>query len=259
VSGLGVARHAQVLWLTIDRPESRNALNKELLAHLTKELEAASDDPELRAIVITGAGERAFSAGGDVRTTDKESAFAVDHAQVDNPLASFFEAVERCNLPIVARVNGAAMGGGLGLVACADIAVATDDAVFGTPEVRIGVFPMIIATYLARLVPRRRLAQMALLGETFGAQIALELGLVNFVTPRDELDAKVDEVLSAICERSPTAIRLGKRALHAVQDMSFQQALDYMVLMIGRVSQTQDAKEGFAAFAEKRKPVWTGR
>jgi enoyl-CoA hydratase/carnithine racemase len=261
MSDVLIEKRGHVLWMTINRPEQRNALTNDVLRALTGALRDARGDPALRAIVITGAGDRAFCAGADLKAAAARdgSAFQVPPGAVENALATFFAEVERCTLPLVARVNGHAMGGGLGLVAACDLAVAADDALFATPEVKVGVYPLLITTYLMRLVPRRKLAEMALVGEPLDAARAVEYGLVNAAVPRAELDAKVDALVAALTERSPTAIRLGKHALHAVQDMTLAQCLDYMTLMLDRLAQTEDAREGFAAFTGKRKPDWTGR
>jgi enoyl-CoA hydratase/carnithine racemase len=254
-------KRGAALWLTINRPEQRNALTREVLAALTGALREAKEDPALRVVVLTGAGDKAFCAGADLKdaSTKDGNPFQAPPGVIDNALATFYAEVERCTLPLVARVNGHAMGGGLGLVAACDLAVAADHALFATPEVKVGVYPMLITAYLMRLVPRRRLAEMSLLGEPLTAAQAAGYGLINSAVPRAELDAKVDTMVAALVERSPTAIRLGKHALHAVQDMTLPQCLEYMTLMIDRLAQTEDAREGFAAFTGKRRPAWTGR
>jgi len=254
-------KRGAVLWLTINRPDQRNALNNDVLQALTDALRDAKSVPELRAIVLTGSGEKAFCAGGDLKsaTLKDGSVFHAPQGFVENALVTFYAEVERCTLPLVARVNGHAMGGGLGLVAACDFAIAADDALFATPEVKVGLYPMLITTYLMRLVPRRKLAEMSLTGEPLPAVRAVDYGLINAAVPRAELDAKVDALLTTLADRSPTAIRLGKHALHAVQDMTLPQCLDYMTLMIDRLSLTEDAREGFAAFSAKRKPVWSGQ
>ncbi len=268
MNDLLIEKRGHVLWLTINRPEQRNALNNEVLAALTDALRDAKSDHSVRAIVLTGAGDKAFSAGGDLKGgSGKGDAdgkkpsgpFVIDYSRVEHALVTYFEEIERCPVPIVARVNGHAMGGGLGLVASADIAIAADHALFATPEVKAGLFPALILTYLVRVMPRRKLAEMAIVGEPMTAAQALEYGLLNAVVPLAELDAKVDTLLATILQRSPTAIRLGKHGLHAVQDMTLSQCLDYMQLMVGRMVLTEDAVEGLAAFTTKRKPLWTGR
>jgi enoyl-CoA hydratase/carnithine racemase len=261
VSDVLTERRGAALWLTINRPQQRNALNHDVLAALTAGLREAKGDAALRAIVLTGAGDKAFCAGGDLKGAagPDGNAFVAPQGTVDNPLAAFYAEVERCTLPLVARVNGHAMGGGLGLVAACDFALAADDALFATPEVKVGLYPLLITAYLMRLLPRRRLAEMSLTGEPLTAGQAVEYGILNAAVPRADLDAKVSALVATLAERSPTAIRLGKHALHAVQDMTLPQCIDYMTLMLDRLAMTEDAREGFAAFTGKRTPVWTGR
>jgi enoyl-CoA hydratase/carnithine racemase len=261
MSDVLIDKRGHAWWLTINRPEQRNALTNDVLRALTRVLRDAKCDPTVRVIVITGAGDRAFCAGADLKGAASKagSPFDVEHGVVENALAAFFAEVERCTLPLVARVNGHAMGGGLGLVAACDLVIAADDALFATPEVKVGVYPLLITTYLMRLLPRRKLAEMALVGEPLNAALAVAYGLINAAVPRADLDAKVDALVAALTARSPTAIRLGKHALHAVEDMTLMQCLDYMTLMLDRVTQTEDAREGIAAFAGKRAPAWTGR
>lgn len=254
-------RKGPVLHLTLNRPERRNALNNSLLEALTESIQQASSDPELRAIVLTGAGEKAFCAGGDLKAADngKGSPVGSDPSRLENPLVALYRAVEQCNLPIIGRINGHALGGGLGLVCICDVAVASETAKFGTPEAKVGLFPMMILSYLIRLVPRRKLVEMSLTGTPLSATEALDYGLLNHVVSSEQLDAKVDELVSQILANSPTAIRLGKTAFRSLWDMSMAEAFEYTQLMIERIGQTEDAKEGFNAFVEKRTPEWTGK
>ena len=167
--------------------------------------------------------------------------------------------MRRCPKPIVARVNGHAFGGGLGLVAAADLAVCAEHAQLGTPEITVGLWPMMITAVLKPLVPRRALLEMMLVGRRFDAAEAQRLGLVNSVVPGAELDAAVDEIVAQLLEQSPAALALGKRAFYAVEDMDIDAALDHLHHGLTAVASTEDAAEGVAAFKEKRSPQWTGR
>jgi enoyl-CoA hydratase/carnithine racemase len=249
-----------VRWLTINRPNERNAMNDEVLLALIDGMTGA-EAAGARVMVLTGAGEKAFCAGGDLKKgpDDDESPFHFDVSQADNPLGAFFRIVSRNRVPIIARVNGHALGGGAGLVGAADLVVAADHAKIGTPEAKIGVYPMVILSVLMRNVPQRVLNEMALTGEPLSAQQALDCGLINYVVPSSDLDAKVEELAGRILKNSPTAVKLGKQAFHALRDMTVDQAIDYTQLMIGRMAQSEDAKEGFQAFREKRAPNWPGR
>ena len=246
-----------VHWIWIDREERRNALNTEVVEAIGEGIVAAEGDPACRAIVLTGAGDRAFCAGGDLGG-GHDSPFGA-HPDPRHPIIRMFRKMEACPLPIVARVNGHALAGGLGLLCACDMAVAVSTARFGTPEVGVGLYPMMILPYLQRVLPLRKLFELCLTGEPIDAAEAKELGLVNHVVPPAELDQKLGWLLARITPKSPTAIRLGKIGFHALRDMTMDQAFEYAQLMIARMSGTEDAKEGFAAFREKRPPAWTGR
>ena len=248
-----------VHWLTIDREARRNALNEEVVAALAAGLETAAADPACRAIVLTGSGERAFCAGGDLQGSGPGSAFEVDYAHPRHFLVELFRRMQACPLPIVARVNGHALAGGFGLLCSCDLAVAADDALFGTPESKIGLTPMMILPAMLRVLPERKLLELCITGEPCSAAEALTLGVVNYVVPRAELDQRLDWLLARIVDRSPTSVRMGKQAFHAMRDMTLQQALEYAQAMVPSMVSTQDAREGIAAFQQKRAPVWTGR
>jgi enoyl-CoA hydratase/carnithine racemase len=254
-----VERRDAVQWITINRPERRNAINEAVIAAIGRAIAGAAADPAARAIVLTGAGDQAFCAGADLKPDAEGAAFEVDFAHPRHYVIDLFKQIEECTLPIVARVNGHALAGGLGLLCACDMAVAAEEARFGTPEARVGVFPMMILTYMLRVIPRRKLLEMCITAEQFDAAAALELGLVNYVVPRADLDAKLDWLLARIVDKSPTAIRLGKQAFHAMQDMTLREAFEFAQVMVPVMASTGDAREGMRAFQEKRAPRWTGR
>jgi enoyl-CoA hydratase/carnithine racemase len=247
----------RVMRLTINRPEQRNALNDEVLAALRDAIERAATDPDVRAVVLTGAGDKAFCAGADLKQAKDSGGGVFRGASDRHPFIELFHAVERCNKPLVARVNGHAMAGGLGLVCMCDLAISVDDARFGVPEARIGIFPMMILSYMMRLVPRRHLLEMCLTAQPFSAAKALDYGLLNRVVPSAELDAAVDALIGQLLSNAPGALLLGKKAFRAMDDMSLPQCFEYAQLMIARMSQSPDAIEGMTAFAEKREPRWS--
>jgi enoyl-CoA hydratase/carnithine racemase len=249
-------RRGSAFWITIDRPDKRNALNAAVIAGVRAGYAAAHADPDVRVIVLTGAGEKAFCAGADLQPG---AAFAFDPSQPTTDYADLLRAAHAATLPVVARVNGACLAGGIGLLCMADLAVAVDTAVFGLPEVKVGVFPMQVLSLLQRLVPRRLLLEWSLAGEPFDARAALDAGLLNHVVPADELDAKVAWLVARLADKSPTAIRRGKAALRAIASMSFDEAIAYTEGQIAILAGTEDAKEGLAAFNERRPPRWTGR
>ena len=243
-------------WITIYRPDKRNALNAEVVSGIRHGWAKAQSDPEVRVIVLTGAGDKAFCAGADLQPG---KSFAFDHSRPNGDYADLLREVHNATLPSIARVNGTCMTGGIGLLCMTDLAVAADDVLFGLPEVKVGVFPMQVMSLLQDLVPRRVVREWALSGEPFGAAEAQRWGLINHVVPAAELDAKIEWLLGRLVDKSPTAIRRGKYAMRAIESMSFEQALAYTESQIALLAMTEDAREGLAAFNEKRKPVWTGR
>lgn len=253
---VAIEKRGSTLWITLNRPEKRNAFNAEVLARVADGYRQAQTESGVRAIVLTGAGEKAFCAGGDLQPGQ---AFAFDHARPGTDYADLLRVVARCTVPSIARVNGACMAGGMGLLCMTDLAVAADSAVFALPEVKRGLFPMQVFALMDGLVPRRTLREWMLTGESFDAGAALAAGLVNYVVPAAELDARTEWLVGRIVDKSPTAIRRGKYALRAMADMAFEEALSYAEGQIAVMPLTEDAKEGLAAFNEKRKPAWTGR
>ena len=254
-----VERKGAVQWITINRPDKRNALNEEVVRTIDEAIAAANEDGDCRAIVLTGAGDQAFCAGADLQKNAKGGAFAVDFSRPRHYIVQLFKRIQDSPLPLIARVNGHVMAGGFGILCACDMAIAADDIRIGTPEPKVGVTPMMILPFMLRVLPPRRLQEMCMTAEAFSAKEALEWGVVNYVVPRAELDAKVDWLLGRILDKSPTAVRLGKQAFNAMRDMSLRDSLDYAQAMVPVMSSTQDAKEGMAAFQEKRPPKWTGQ
>lgn len=254
-----VERRGPTLWITINRPDRRNALNETVVTAIAGTIRQAMIENEARAIVLTGAGDKVFCAGGDLAPSADGAPFSVDPSRPRNFIVDLLQLIETCPIPIIARVNGHALAGGFGLVCACDMVVAVDTANFGTPESKIGLFPMMIMPHLMRVVPPRRLMEMCITGEPLSAAEALAAGIVNHLAAPAELDAKLDWLLDRVVTRSPTAIRLGKQGFQAMRDMALRDALEYAQLMLPMMAQTQDAREGFAAFREKRQPSWTGR
>lgn len=246
-----------VATVTIDDPERRNPLSLDVISDLARGVSAAGKDDDVRVIVITGAGDRAFSAGGDLSGGFVDSPLP-DH-QARGVLADLFRLMRSTPKPIVGRVNGVALGGGFGVAAACDITIAADHAEFGTPEINLGLWPMMISTLLLALVPRKQLLEMMLLGRVVGAREDLALGIVTRVVPREELDAAVEETVSALVAKSPAALALGKSSFYAMEGMDIDTALDYLHIGLTAVSFTEDAAEGVAAFIEKRPAEWRGR
>ena len=254
-----IERRGAVQWITINRPDRRNALNEEVVRAIDGGIAQATDDRACRAVVLTGAGEQAFCAGADLQKNAQGGAFDVDFSRPRHYIVDLFKRIQDCPLPIVARVNGHVMAGGFGLLCACDLAIAADDIRIGTPEAKVGVTPMMILPFMLRVLPARRLQEMCMTAEPFGAAEALAWGVLNYVVPRAELDAKVDWLLERVIDKSPTAVRLGKQAFNAMRDMSLRESLEYAQAMVPIMSSTEDAREGMAAFQEKRAARWSGR
>lgn len=251
---LRVEPRGPVLWLTIDREPRRNAMSHAVLAGMAQAIDAAQADRQLRAIVITGAGTKAFCAGADLQSAQ---AFTTDYSEPYGHLAQLLRRAKASTVPLVARVNGACMAGGMGLLSMCDLAVAASHAVFGLPEVKVGVFPAQVLSVLQHLVPRRRLAEMCLTGEPLTAAEALDCGLVNYVA--DDVDAKLDWLLQRMLDKSPAAIRRGLYTMKKIEAMGFEESMSFTESQIALFTLTEDAREGQAAFQQKRPPEWKGR
>jgi methylglutaconyl-CoA hydratase len=250
-------KRGQTLRITINRPEKRNAINGDVIAGIAKGYRTAHDDRDVRVIVLTGAGEKAFCAGADLQNTG--GAFAADFSRPNVDYADLLRLSQNATKPAIARVGGVCMAGGMGLLCMTDMAIAADRAIFGLPEVKVGVFPMQVMSLLQSMAPPRLVNEWALTGEPFDAKAAQEAGLLNYVVPSAELDAKVDWLIGRLVDKSPTAIRRGKYAMRAIASMSFDESIAYTESQIALLAMTEDAKEGMKAFGEKRKPVWTGK
>jgi enoyl-CoA hydratase/carnithine racemase len=254
-----IERRGAVQWISLNRPQRRNALNEDVVRRIDAALAQAAADDACRAVVLTGVGDQAFCAGADLQKNVAGGAFDVDYAHPRHYIVDLFKRMQDCPLPIVARVNGHAMAGGFGLLCACDMAVAADDIRIGTPEAKVGVTPMMILPFMLRVLPPRRLQEMCVTAEQFSAREALDWGVVNYVVPRAELDARLDWLLGRILDKSPTAIRLGKQAFNAMRDADLRTSLEYAQAMVPVMSSTADAREGMAAFQDKRPPRWTGK
>ncbi|RYE94536.1 MAG: enoyl-CoA hydratase, partial [Myxococcales bacterium] len=250
-----VAEQGGVVTVTLNRPERRNALSAAMANELLYVIGDANNDPETRVIVLQGSGP-VFCAGGDFSQMagggDQPEGLAMRGDYADLLLAMM-----RTTRPIVARVHGHAMGGGLGLVAASTFAIASTEAQLGTPEVHVGLFPMMIMAVLGRLVPRRRLVEMMLSGERMPAADAAAIGLINQAVAPSQLDEAVAATVQMLLARSPAALRLGLDAFAAQDDLALADALPMLRERLTGVLSTDDAREGLTAFLEKRKPVWT--
>jgi enoyl-CoA hydratase/carnithine racemase len=247
-------RKGSALWVWIDREARRNAINPQVIEGIAQAVRDALGDPSIRAIVLTGAGDKAFCAGADLGGGSGTFAAAPDEPTTD--FGRLARLVRQLGIPMIARVNGACVAGGFGLLGLCDLAIAADHARFGLPEVKVGVFPMQVLVTLRRTMHARHINELCLTGELIGAARAAEMGVVNQVVPLAELDAAVDALLGKLTAASPAAVRRGKQAIMAMEQMSFDQALPFAEAQIALASRSADAAEGLAAFNEKRKPRW---
>jgi enoyl-CoA hydratase/carnithine racemase len=244
----------QVARLTINREKQRNALTVEVVDLFLKYLERIETDDTVRAVLVTGAGTKAFCSGADLSGAAGDSG-----KNAYQRYADLLKKLAGCTKPTVARVNGHCLAGGMGFMLGCDIVIARQDAKFGTPEVNVGLFPMMIGALIFRNAPRKKAMQMVLLGEKLTAAEALNMGLITRSVPHNDLDDTVNTVLDTLCAKSPIGLKLGKQAFYKMGDMPFEEALDYLSGMLGRVISTEDAIEGITAFMEKRKPVFKGK
>ncbi len=243
------------VWLTIDREDRRNALSAEVIRGLLDGLDRAAEDEAARVVIITGVGEKAFCAGGDI-TGFSEGA---EEEDVRGLVGRLLAAIQAHPLPVVARVNGTALGGGLGLMLACDLAVAADDVEVGTPEINIGLWPHVVSAVIHRNVPRKVAMEMMLTGRRLPAPEGVRWGMINRAVPRARLDAQVEELAEELASKSPQILRLGKESFYGAQDLPFEEALEHLSAMLSRNLESEDLAEGVAAFLEKRAPRWRGR
>lgn len=267
----GIAR------VTIDRPEKRNALSASTVAEMAQAMRMARDDESVRVVVLTGTGS-VFCSGGDL----SQMATAPSNGGNGNPAASGVKPRAKTNggpvdqdahglatsyvdltlaftelgKPSIAMVNGPALGGGLGLVTACDLAIASNQAQFATPEINVGLWPMIIMATICRNLSRKHALELILSGERISADRAADIGLINRVVPAAELEEATMAWAQALSLKSPASMRLGLRAFYDIQDMPHREAIRYLEQQFFVMLATEDAREGLAAFFEKRPPHW---
>jgi enoyl-CoA hydratase len=247
-----------VATVTLNRPDQRNALNGELLAALVDAMKRVRDDDDVRAVVLTGTGEKVFCAGADL------GGFAADVPLVEKHFASdlfleYFRLMPRLGKPSLCAANGHVLAGGMGLALSCDLLIAKEGARFGTPEINVGAFPYMIMSIIYRNVPRKKVNEMMLLGEQISAEQAVEYGIANKVVPPDQFQDAVQEWAQKLASKSPVLMRLGHDAMYRQQDMALDDALEFLRSQLSLTFTTEDIQEGVKAFFEKREPEWKGR
>jgi enoyl-CoA hydratase len=244
--------------VTLNRPAQRNPLSASMIGDLRAALAWCKAEPAIAVAVLTGAGDRAFCAGADL------GGFGGDQSPLDlhhgrHALADLFVEMGELGKPIIGRINGHALAGGFGLACACDLLVAVDTATFGTPEINVGVWPMMIQAVLARNLPRKVLLEMVMLGDRWTATQLQQYGLINRVVPVDRLDEETASLAAGLAKKSAAIMRLGRDSFSAQQDMDFEGALQYLHSLVTVVTLTEDSAEGRKAFFEKRPPNYKGR
>lgn len=248
-----------VATLTIDRPAQRNALTWELMGALREQLVALRSRDDVRVVVLTGAGDRAFCSGADLGGMADGAGVGELH-EARGELARLFRALWELGKPTIARVRGYALAGGFGLALACDLVVAADDAQFGTPEIDVGLWPHMITVPLTRSMPPKVALELMMTGRRVGAEEALRIGFVNRVVPAEGpggLDETVAALAATLASKSPVALRLGRDGFYGSWDLAAEEALRYLHPLLTVTASTEDAAEGIAAFREKRAPRWS--
>jgi enoyl-CoA hydratase/carnithine racemase len=252
-----LAVDGHVATVTLNRPDQRNPLSATMLRDLAAAFRWCRDTSDVRVTVLTGAG-RVFCAGADLTSFDGDMT-ELERYRSRELFVDLFILMSELGKPIVGRINGHALAGGLGLACSCDILVALDTATFGTPEINVGIWPMMIQAILSRSIPRNVLLEMEMLGQRWTATQLQSLGVINRVVTHEQLDPTVNEIAESLAKKSPIAMHLGRDSFYRQQDMDFAAAMRYLHGQFLLVSQTEDSREGIQAFFEKREPDFKGR
>ena len=247
----------RVGFLTINREERRNAISLEMIRSFRDHLKAADVNEAVGAVCLTGKGEKAFCSGADLGVT--LAGAGEDRLTGPRTYAALLKEMAKFPKPLVARVNGPCIAGGMGLMLACDMVIARDDTYFRLPEVNVGIFPMMVGALLYRNLPRKKAMDLVLTGRKIPAVEAENLGMISRAVGPHRLDEEVEETLKLLTSKSPIGTRLGKAAFSAMGDMPFEAAVDYLSEALDKVIATKDAAEGMKAFMEKRAPNFTGK
>lgn len=247
-------RRGQSLWIWIDREERRNAINKRVIQGIHRAVIKSEPDVSLRCIVLTGAGRKAFCAGADL--SDGTDTFTLGLDEPTTDFGKLARVIRNLRVPMIGRINGDCVAGGMGLMALCDLVVVADHARFGLPEAKVGVFPMQVLVFLRSMIGARHINELCLTGDLISAARAREIGIANYVVPFEKLDVRIEALQVQLAAMSPVALRRGKFAIAAMENMGFSEALAFAETLISVTALTGDAIEGLAAFNERRPPSW---
>lgn len=242
-------------WLTINRPEQRNALSDEVFDGLLEGLAKAREDESVRCVVLTGAGDKAFCAGGDLKWMNADAdAYEAHFGKAK--LATLFRRLWELGKPTIARVQGYCLAGGMGVALACDFVVASDDSQFGIPEVKVGLWPYMITIPILHSLPPKIALRLMVTGDRVSAEEGYRLGFVSDLVSRDELDQRVDDIVAKIRKTAPQSVTFGRSTFYAVLNNDLEPRLKMLEAALSVNGAFPDAKEGMTAFAEKRKPRW---
>ncbi len=246
-----------IAWITINRTAQRNAISEQAIELFLNALEQAKKDDQVRVVCITGSGDTAFCSGADLGASMGKN--AESDQSVFQKYADLLFTLSTFPKPTVAKINGYCLAGGTGFMLASDIVIARNDTKFGTPEVNVGLFPMMIGALIFRNVPRKKAMEMILLGNKLSAEQALEMGMLTRIVPYEQLDEHVDQVLNQLSEKSPIGMKIGKQAFIDAEQKPLKEAIDFLSRKLVDVASTEDAVEGITAFLEKRPPAFKGK
>jgi enoyl-CoA hydratase len=247
-----------IAYLTLDSPQTRNALSDQLLDELILAFEVAKNDDAVRVVVLTSSHERIFSAGGDLKAFAADTSTIEKYAGLDR-FPRIFQAIGGLGKPVICAANGDVLAGAFGLALACDLIIAKEGVRFGCPEINVGVFPFMISALIYRNVDRMKANELMMLGDLIDATEAARLNIVNIVVPADQFDDVVADWARRIASKSPLLLRLGKDSINATRDLSLPEALEALRSQLALALSTADMNEGVAAFREKRDPVWRMR
>jgi len=249
-----IVQKGKIAHILLNRPEKRNAINTALSQELVSALRELDKEKDTAVIILSGAG-KGFCAGGDLEAMT-EDAGVLAGRELKTAAAKLWSTMAETGKVIISQVHGFALAGGFGLAMMADLTMVSDDCKLGMPEIKRAIFPFNIMNPLARMMPQKRLLEMAFTGNNITSQQALEWGLVNRVLPAEELEAETWKLAESIACHSTTTLRLGKQAYYDMRDMDYFTAFRYLTEVLTINTLTEDAKEGVNAFFEKRDPTW---